>query len=116
MYDLAYEIDDALLMPQPDLHAWEPEIETVDGYDGDGAPIKRKFRTCVLTTQRPITLGECNWFGFDDGSTHTATLPAPNTTADWTAYTTVYCIVSHGGIERALATDKIEMQIRMAQA
>jgi hypothetical protein len=111
----AYEVDSATLFPQPDTHEWEGEQDGVIGYDGAGKPIKKKYRFCRLRSNHPLAYH--SWSVWDDGSTHTVTLPAPGDRPDtWTDYTTCYIVVSHGAVREAEAIDGVEMMITGAEA
>lgn len=111
----AYEIDSVILYPQPDSHEWEETESGVIGYDGAGQPIKKKYRWCRLRSGRALAVH--HWTQWDDGSTHTVSLPAPGDRPDvWTSYTTCYITVSHGEVGEAEAISGIEMLIQGAAA
>jgi hypothetical protein len=111
----AYEIDDIELWPQPDAHTWNPEQSQVLGFDGNGAPIKAKYRDCQLVVERNLD-GQSNWYEFDDVALHDVTLPAPDSTDNWTTYSDCYVIVSHGKVDDAVAMKQITMTVRRAVA
>jgi len=110
----AYEIDSITLFPQPDEHEWEPEKDGVLGFDGDGAPIIKKFRQCILRSRKALAYQA--WSQFSGTSSHGVTLPQPNTTDKWASYTTCYVIVTHGSVRNGAAFDGIEMVITGAEA
>ena len=110
----AYEIDSVTIFPQPDEHEWEPEKDGVLGFDGNGNPIKKKFRQCILRSRRALAYQA--WSQFDDGSSHTLTLPQPNTLNNWASYTTCYVGVTHGVVRNGAAFDGIEIVITGAEA
>ena len=113
MIEHAFEIDGVTLVPQPTGYEWEAGGELLLGYDGDGAPIKRKYGSCRLTVSGvAILLSNVKWFDFDDGSSHTATLIQPGTNVVWGDYTTVYCVVTQGESEgRNGAVSSLTMDI-----
>jgi hypothetical protein len=114
MTEHAFEIDDAPLFPQPTEYEWEYGDALVVGRDGLGAPIKRKYGSCRLRVSgRALNLNNVNWFDFDDGSTHTATLIEPEIGRVWSDYSSVYCTVTPGGAETGGAVSSLEMVISM---
>ncbi len=101
----AYEIDGSPLYPQPDSHEWDNNSPI--GYDGDGAPILRKYRTVTLRSTK--LLAYQMWLAWQDGSSHTVTLPAPGKMDAWTDYTTVYIEVRQGRVVGAAGMQGVEM-------
>lgn len=103
-----FEIDDIVLVPQPDDHVWETKPETTLEYDGAGAPIRRKYRKCTLIYSR--TTDYANWAQFDDSATHTVSCPAPGDRASaWDDYASVYVEVAQGRVRGVAAIDGLEM-------
>lgn len=111
----AFEIDGVELWPQPDVHTWTQRSGQIQGFDGNGAPIPRKYRDLTLTVERNLN-GQFNWDDFDDLAAHTVTAPAPNSTDAWADYAGCFCLVSHGKIDDAVSMQQITMAIRRAEA
>ncbi len=102
-----YQVDGELIAPQPTSHDWEPDLL---GHDGDGAPVKRKYRVCVLSIDHK--LASIDWSRYDDGQAHSVTLPAPQTTDRWTTYEGCYIeSVTPGPVVQNVGFEGVQMRV-----
>lgn len=110
-----YQIDGEDLFPQPDSHKWDDGIL---GYDGDGAPFRRKYRTVTLSSQH--LMARHMWGQYDDGASHSVRMPEPGKSGtregDWTTYTTVYITIMESAVRGASAREGLEMRINKVAA
>lgn len=105
-----FEIDGIPLVPQPTDHRWESGADVVIGKDGNGAAIRKKYRSCILRVGQ--TIDGHNWSDFLDGSDHVVRLPAPGTPSRWVDYRRVRVdYVGYGPVAGASGVEGLEMRL-----